>query len=84
MEAADVATLSVGVAILAFLWSLHRDIANLRECMARIEGLFEGFFRLTSVNPALLFGWRDWRDGRSGSPSGSSCATPRCRHLSPR
>ena len=43
MEAADVATLSVGVAILAFLWSLHWDIANLRERMARIEGLFEGF-----------------------------------------
>ena len=43
--------------MLAFMWSLHRDMAgihrdvtgihheigNLRERMARIEGLFEGF-----------------------------------------
>ena len=57
MEAVDVATLSVGVAILAFLWnlnrdmaslhrdmaSIHKDMAGLRERMARIEGLFEGF-----------------------------------------
>lgn len=31
------------IAVLAFLWSLHRDIADLRERMARLEGLFEGF-----------------------------------------
>ena len=30
------------VGILAFLWNLHRDIAELRERMARLEGLFEG------------------------------------------
>lgn len=42
------------VAVLAYLWNLqrslhqdiagiHRDIADLRERMARLEGLFEGF-----------------------------------------
>lgn len=42
------------VAVLGFLWSLHRDmgnlrkdvgqdIADLRERMARVEGLLEGF-----------------------------------------
>ena len=30
-------------ASLAFLWGLHRDVAGLRERMARLEGLFEGF-----------------------------------------
>ena len=34
----------IGVAtILGSHWVLHRDIASLREPMARIEGLFEGF-----------------------------------------
>ncbi len=37
-EALDYATLGVGIAILAFLWNLHRDVANLRERMARLEG----------------------------------------------
>lgn len=42
------------VAILGFLWTLHRDVSNLRkevgkdiadlrERMARVEGLLEGF-----------------------------------------
>ena len=31
---------------------IHRDIADLRERMARIEGLFEGFTRRESVPPA--------------------------------
>lgn len=26
-----------------FLWGIHRDIGDLRERMARLEGLFEGF-----------------------------------------
>ena len=30
------------VAILGFLWNLRRDIAGLRECMIRVEGLLEG------------------------------------------
>ena len=51
-----IATVTVGIAILAFLWNLHRDMGNLhrdmgnlhrdigdlRERMARLEGLFEG------------------------------------------
>lgn len=42
--------IALGVAMLAFLWNIqrdiagiHRDMAGLRERMARIEGLFEGF-----------------------------------------
>ena len=31
------------IAVLAFLWSLQRDMADLRERMARLEGLVEGF-----------------------------------------
>ncbi len=45
----SIATVTVGIAILAFLWNLHRDMGNLhrdigdlRERMARLEGLFEG------------------------------------------
>ena len=30
---------------------VHRDIADLRECMARLEGLFEGFTRRESAPP---------------------------------
>ena len=42
-EVYSIATLTVAVAILGFLWTLHRDVADLRERMARLEGLFEGF-----------------------------------------
>ena len=31
------------IAIFASLRSIHRDIGDLRERMARLEGLFEGF-----------------------------------------
>ncbi len=35
------------VAVLAFLWNMqrdfHREIADLRERMARLEGLLDGF-----------------------------------------
>ena len=31
--------------------SIHRDIADLRECMARLEGLFEGFTRRERAAP---------------------------------
>lgn len=31
------------IAVLAFLWGLHRDVSELRERMARLEGLVEGF-----------------------------------------
>ena len=36
---------------LAFLWGLHRDVADLRECMARLEGLFEEFTRRETAAP---------------------------------
>ena len=31
---------------------LHRDVADLRERMARLEGLFEGFMRRETAAPA--------------------------------
>ena len=40
-----ISILLVGVALAGFLWNLHRDIADLRERMARLEGLLEGFTR---------------------------------------
>ena len=40
-----IAIITAAVAIIAFLWNLHRDVADLRERMARLEGLFEGFTR---------------------------------------
>ena len=40
-----IATITLGIAILAFLWNLHRDMhrdmAALRERMARLEGTVE-------------------------------------------
>ena len=50
MSSSDWITIGVGVAILAFLWNLHRDVADLRERMARLEGLFEGFTRRESAH----------------------------------
>lgn len=37
-----IAIITAAVAIIGFLWNLHRDVADLRERMARLEGLFEG------------------------------------------
>ena len=34
--------LAAVVAILAFLWNLHRNVSGLRKRMARLEGLMEG------------------------------------------
>ena len=45
MSAELIAIITAAVAIMGFLWNLHRDIGELRERMARIEGLFEGFTR---------------------------------------
>lgn len=42
----DYATLAALLAIIAFLWSLHRDIGNLRDRISRLEGavdLLAGF-----------------------------------------
>ena len=49
MDTSTFITIGVGVAILGFLSTLHRDIADLRERMARLEGLFDGFTRRESV-----------------------------------
>jgi hypothetical protein len=53
-EVFDFAALAVGIAILAFLWNLHRDVANLRERMARLEGLLEGFTQTGKPPPTQL------------------------------
>ena len=37
-----IATLGMGVVVIGFLWSLHRDIAGLRDRVSRLEGLHEG------------------------------------------
>ena len=33
------------VAILGFLWKLSQDMADLRERMAKLEGVVDGFLR---------------------------------------
>ena len=38
MEAGQIATIVVGVGIVGFLWSLHRDMRSLGERLARLEG----------------------------------------------
>lgn len=47
MSAEMLSVLGMGVAILTLTWrmgsEIKRDIADLRERMARLEGLFEGF-----------------------------------------
>ena len=37
-----IAILGVGVVLAGFFWSLHRDVAGLRERVSRLEGLYEG------------------------------------------
>lgn len=43
-------TIVIGLnpAVLGVVWNLHRGLADLRERMARLEGLFEGFTRRAS------------------------------------
>ena len=43
-----IAIITASVAIIGFLWDLHRDVGDLRKRMARLEGLFEGFTRRES------------------------------------
>ncbi len=38
MNPSDWITIGVGVAILGFLWSLHRDMRNLSDRVSRLEG----------------------------------------------
>ena len=46
---ADYLIIALNIAVLGFVWHLsrdmHREIADLRERMSRLEGLFEGFTR---------------------------------------
>ena len=51
MEQDTIVILVAAAAILGFLWNLHRDVADLRERMARLEGLFEGFTRRGPEGP---------------------------------
>ena len=37
-----IAIVVVGVAVVGFLWSLHRDMNRLGERVARLEGVVEG------------------------------------------
>ena len=46
-----IAIITAAVAIIGFLWSLHCDVADLRERMARLEGLLEGFTRRETAAP---------------------------------
>ena len=38
MSPEAITTAVAAVAIIAFLWNLHRDVADLRERMSRLEG----------------------------------------------
>ena len=40
--AIDYVILAAALAILGFLWSLHRDMRSLGERVAKLEGLLEG------------------------------------------
>ena len=41
MDTSTLITIGIGVAILGFLWNLHRAMAALRERMAKVEGTME-------------------------------------------
>ena len=43
--------IAITAAVIGFPWTLHRDVADLRERMARLEGSFEGFTRRESAPP---------------------------------
>ena len=38
MSPEAITTAVAAIAIIAFLWNLHRDVADLRERMSRLEG----------------------------------------------
>ena len=43
MDGQIITIIAVAIPVLGFLWIIHRDVAGLRERMARLEGLFAGF-----------------------------------------
>ena len=49
MEPFEYGMIALGLALLGSNWKLHRDIADLRERVAKLEGLFEGFMRGNNV-----------------------------------
>ena len=49
MEPFEYGMITLGLALLGSNWKLHRDIADLRERVAKLEGLFEGFMRGNNV-----------------------------------
>ena len=63
MDAENIASLVFGVAVLAFLWNLHRDIgllredlskdiSDLRDRVSRIEGMLAGAGLKIGSDPA--------------------------------
>lgn len=63
----DYVILAVGLGILGFLWSLHRDMRALSERVSRLEGILEGLRALpdrVSRLEGLLEGLRDAITGR--------------------
>ena len=48
MDGQIIATVAVAIPVLGFLWTIHRDVSGLRERMARMEGLIEGFATQTA------------------------------------
>ncbi len=48
MDGQIIATVAVAIPVLGFLWTIHRDVSGLRECMARVKGLIEGFATQTA------------------------------------
>ncbi len=46
MGPSDWITIGVGVAILGFLWSLHRDMQNLSDRVSRLEGTVESLAKV--------------------------------------
>ena len=64
MSVDTIATLGAAAVIVGFLWSLHRDVADLRERMARLEGAVG----VLSGNVQTLLGAIiDRKDGRAAS-----------------
>ena len=63
MDAETIASLAFGIAVLAFLWNLHRDIGllrkdmskdigDLRDRVSRIEGMLAGAGLKVGSGPA--------------------------------